>query len=161
MPIGIRVRERLQQHVVDDGENGGRRADAERERDEAGGREAGTAAEEAERVADVLDEPLERRAAPGVARHFLHERDIAELPVRRVRGLVGRRAALDAIRRGHREVRADFLVEFGFASPAPEGQSHASLSRFVRLRMPAMASEICCQRDRSTRSCLRPAGVRR
>ena len=53
-PIGIVIRQRPQQHAVDDGEDGGVGADAERERQHGDEREAGLPAQHARGVAKVL-----------------------------------------------------------------------------------------------------------
>ena len=52
--LRVRKWQRSQQHAVDDGEDRGVRADAERERDDGGDRERGRGAELAQRVGEIL-----------------------------------------------------------------------------------------------------------
>ena len=58
---------------VDDAEDGGVRADAEREREDGDRGEPGAAAQHPKAVADVLPERLERASGPDVARHLLDQ----------------------------------------------------------------------------------------
>ena len=62
-PIGIRVRQRAEQHGVEDAEDRGVRADAERQRHERDGREAGRTPKQPRGVADVsrqIDDQVRR-----------------------------------------------------------------------------------------------------
>ena len=55
-PLGVGERQRLEQHGVDDGEDRGIGADAERERGDGDRRKCRRAAQQPQRVADVLEE---------------------------------------------------------------------------------------------------------
>ena len=60
-PIGVRIRQRTQQHTVDDAEDCGVRPDAERQRQERGGGDAGGAKKKTDAVADILQDGCEYR----------------------------------------------------------------------------------------------------
>ena len=67
--VGVRIRQRLDQHRVDDAEDRRRRADAEREREHGGEREGGPPRQAAQRVAQIAADGIEKanemhRAAP-------------------------------------------------------------------------------------------------
>ena len=75
--LGVRVRERVQQDVLDDAENGGCRADAQRQRQHRQRGEAGLVAQAAEAVAEVLPNPIHtgyrrgiRRFVPGISLRY-------------------------------------------------------------------------------------------
>ena len=55
----MRERQRPEQHRVDDAEDGGVHADAEREREDDDGSEAGPAAQHAQRVSNILEELID------------------------------------------------------------------------------------------------------
>src|SRR5258708_3841426 len=63
--------ERLEQYEIDDGENRGGRADAERQRTNSGQREAGTAQQIARAVAYVLEQLLDPKEGAGLAMQLL------------------------------------------------------------------------------------------
>ncbi len=65
--IRIGIRKRTQQDGVHDGEDRGVRADAERQREDGRGGEAGCAPQHAQAVADVLAERVEPRQAALIA----------------------------------------------------------------------------------------------
>ena len=82
-PIGVRERQRTQQQCVHDVEDGGRRANAERERQYRHRRKARMAPHHPKRPTNVLDQPLGARPAPGVARRLADEGRVAEVLLRR------------------------------------------------------------------------------
>ena len=55
-PVGVGIRQRAQQHGLDHGEERGVGADAEREREHDGGREAGLASEDAQGVSQIAQD---------------------------------------------------------------------------------------------------------
>jgi hypothetical protein len=67
-PFGLGIRQRLEQQLVEEAENGGVRADAERERQHRDEREDRVLAEAPERVTDVLHECLDGCQPVKVAR---------------------------------------------------------------------------------------------
>jgi hypothetical protein len=77
-PIAARVRQRAKQHGVDDAEDGGVRADAERQRQQDQDRVGRVLAETARRVAQVLPERVDRADPPRVAALVFHLREAAE-----------------------------------------------------------------------------------
>ena len=77
------------------------------------------------RGADVLEDSLGRRPAPGLARQFANQCDVAEVaPCGRAR-LFGRQARLDLFFRFLGEMEVDLLFEFGLASPPAEKRTQA------------------------------------
>ena len=113
-PIFVAIDERPQQHAADDAEDGGVGADAERERDDDGEREALGAQQRAQRDAHVLSKRLGRvepAAAPDAPHRLARQRDVAELPQRGETRGVGILAAIDALLDAEREVAADLVVE--------------------------------------------------
>ena len=152
--------QRAQPDRVDDLEDGGVRADAERERQDGDRREPRIPAEEPQAVAQVLRQPLEPQASPHLARDLLDRGDVADLAPRGGLGLRARLAAVHAIADRHLEVRADFLAELVVSVAPPEPGRHASL-RFPLLRIPPIASTSWAHFDRSDASWRRPAAVSR
>ena len=152
--------QRAQPDRVDDLEDGGVRADAERERQDGDRRESRIPAEEPQAVAQVLRQPLEPHASPHLARDLLDRGDVADLAPRGGLGLRARLAAVQAIADRHLEVRADFLAELVVSVAPPEPGRHASL-RFPLLRIPPIASTSWAHFDRSDASWRRPAAVSR
>ena len=82
-----RDRQRSQPHGVDDLEDRGRGADAEREREDGNDREPGAAAQQACGVAEILSEAAEPDATVHVPGDLLHDHDVAELAASRGFGL--------------------------------------------------------------------------
>ena len=80
--LGIRIRQRPQQHAVDDAEHRRVGADAQGEDTHHRGGEAGLAAQPAGGVAHVPPEVVQPAPAPDVARAFPNQRRIAQLPPR-------------------------------------------------------------------------------
>ena len=66
-PFGVRIRERAQQHLVEQAENGGVCADAQRQRQDGDEGEQRLLAQGPERVADVMHGRLDGKDTPGVA----------------------------------------------------------------------------------------------
>jgi len=69
--FGLWIRQPAKQNGIDDAEDRGIRADAERERDHCRHREAGSLAQRAHREAKILDEIFETADAASVAAFFL------------------------------------------------------------------------------------------
>ena len=149
--------QRSQAHGIHDLEDGGRRADAEREREDRDECESRAPAQQPGGVAQVLRESGEPDAAVQIPGDLLHDHDVAELAAGRGFRLGARLAALHAVADRHLEVRADLLVQAVAALPAAR---HDSLSCRAP-RMPPMASTSRCQRERPDASSSRPFFVRR
>ena len=82
-----RDRQRSQPHRVDDLEDRGRGADAEREREDGNDGETGAPAQQACGVAEILSEAGEPDASVHVPGDLLHDHDVAELAANRGFGL--------------------------------------------------------------------------
>jgi len=70
-PVGVGVGQRAEQHRADDAEDGDGRPDAERQREDGGGRESGIPPQAADRVAHVVQDRLDGGADPRVAHPLL------------------------------------------------------------------------------------------
>ena len=82
-PVGVAIRQRLEQHRAHDAEDRGVRADAERERDDHDGGEAGGRPETAPGVAEIEQERIEARSDAPLAHVFLDADDAAGTAERR------------------------------------------------------------------------------
>ena len=89
----MRVGRRLEEDAARDAEDGGVRADAEREREERDGREAGLGGEPARGVADILNDRFGQAAPPNVVADVLETGAVADAAPR-LRARVGRRHPL-------------------------------------------------------------------
>ena len=146
-----------QPHGVDDLEDRGRGADAEREREDGNHGETGAPAQQACGVAEILSEAGEPDASVHVPGDLLHDHDVAELAANRGFGLGARLAPFHAVPHRHLDVPANLLVH-GVGAARPE--LHDSLACRGE-RMPPMASTKRSQRERPDASSSRPFFVRR
>jgi hypothetical protein len=80
-PLGLAEGQRPQRDAVDDAEDGGGGADAERDREDRRGGEAGLLAQHARAVAQVLEQMAGESDAARVAARFLHLFGAAGLPL--------------------------------------------------------------------------------
>src|SRR5262249_20798738 len=103
----------------------------------------------------------EPSAAPHLARHLLHDAEVAELPPRRTLGILATLATRDPLLDGHSHVAGQLLVQLQVSAMPTPGRDHASVSGTGGARIPAMPSDSCSQRERSAASCFRPAAVSR
>ena len=85
----VRIAERLQDDGVDEGEDGGVRADAQGECQDRDEREPGILTERAQRVANILDDFVEPCRDPDAPRILPGQRDVAELQQARRRASSG------------------------------------------------------------------------
>ncbi len=112
--VGVGEREWAKDDGVDDAEDGGVCADAERESEDGDEGEAGIFAERAKGVAEILGEVVEYRGDTAlVARGLLDQGDVAEFAVSAFGGLLRRGAAVLEIGGGHLEMGLEFGVEVG------------------------------------------------
>ena len=93
--VGILSREHAKDDGVDEAEDGGVGADAERESEDGGGGEGWSFAEGAEGVANVLEERFEEGDAASVATFFLGAFEAAEFATGATEGFVARDAVAD------------------------------------------------------------------
>lgn len=94
-PLGLGIGEGLEQNAVDDREDRGVRADAERKQGEDADGEPDIAPQRAKRLSRVPYEVIEQRDAPCVATLVLASLDTAERAHGRPARLVGRHAGSD------------------------------------------------------------------
>ncbi len=168
--LRLRVRQRPQQHGVDDGEDGGVGADAERQRDKRGGREPRGPPQHPEAVPDILRQRLEHREAALIAPRVGDLRLAAEIQS----GGAARRRRVEAAGAvalfQHGEMEPQLLTELPLAPPKTERasgareqltQAHGMSSRGgAPPSRRAMIAAIRCQSSASRRSCFLPARVR-
>ena len=117
-PFRVAVRQRLQQHRVDGREDGGRRADPEREREDGRRREGAVLDQRADREADVLPRVAEPWRDPDVAGALLRQLDVAERAARRVAGLARLETRVLEVALLHRAVELQLLGEIRFEAIA-------------------------------------------
>ena len=105
---------RREREPLEQGEDGGVQAYAEREDADDGKREDGVLREAPDGVADVahlIVQGIEPPRGPDPASGFGRQRDVAELPERRVARLLWIRALGDLLTARDGKVRADFFLE--------------------------------------------------
>ena len=158
-PVRIAERKRLQQHTVDDAEDGCRRADPQRQREDRNAREPGLLPEDARGVAKTLHEGREhvfrcrsrcdwRRCLRLPQRRHVIRQDLLALELLQVqlRGLVRRRPTCDQLAPAVIEVLRELLDDLALAGrrQLQRRQSGADFLRpacrrvrHVRLRSPA------------------------
>ena len=158
----MRIRQRLQQHSIYQAENCGIRADSQSQCEHRNHREPGIFSQSARAITQVLQQSFEPRPAPLIVGYVLNHCRVAKLPARRCVGLRGRFAARLAIARGHLQMAGDFFLErfLALLAIAP-WKFHASLSPAAGSRIPAIACDICAQRDRSDANFFLPAALNR
>ena len=109
-----------QQRRVDEAEDGGVGADAERERHDRRDREARRASQQTDGVADVASERLERREAATIAHRLGRLIDAAEVAAGRRPRRLRRQAAPDVLIGQQVEVILQFLAEVALDAVATE-----------------------------------------
>jgi hypothetical protein len=120
-PVGVAVRQRVEEHRLDDGEDGAGAADAERQREHRDQGEAGRLPHASQRVARI---PEPAGGGPGrrhrVADVVLDSGHAAQLLARLALGLVGRHAAPLEVGGAVSHVRAELLVDLPLQRAPPE-----------------------------------------
>ena len=107
----------MQQNRVDGGEDRGRGADAERQREDGYGRESGTLTKRAYGIAKITPKSIEPEERPAIATLFLHLLDPAEAAPSRMARFLGTHPVLDVVLGLHCKMQAKFFVEFLFQAP--------------------------------------------
>jgi hypothetical protein len=149
--IRVRIRERPQQHGVEDAEDDGIQADAEGEREDHHRAEGRCAPQHAQAVARVLGQLVDPDWYPDRAGVFHRHRDVAEGAQRGGARCLRRHAPIDVVLRFALEMILDVVVE----AVERMARGHAGL------RMRAMAPASFSHLVVSTASCFRPLGVSR
>ena len=132
---GVAVRQRLEQHAVDDAEDRAVGANAERERDDGDGREPGRPAQDANRVDEVLPQLADVRTARHPPREPLIDVDalalgafvIAKLLHRAAARLVGRHALRDELADPHVEMKVELALDVGTDRRVPDRRRNMRL----------------------------------
>src|SRR5215469_8964180 len=112
--IGIWIGKRSQKHSVDDAEDGGVGADAQRERQNGDGGEARTLAEHAGGIAQVLRGLVQEAPAARLAALLLERLEVTEFDSCAPRGLRAVHAGPDKIIGVERKMVTEFLVHVAF-----------------------------------------------
>lgn len=165
--VGTLDRQWPQQHRVDQAEDGGVGAGAERQRDDGHGGKAALPAEHAQGVSQILERRLDERQAAAIPIDLFDLIDAAEGAQRRVPGVVSGHPSAPVLVDLHLEVAADLVVEIPLEPAAREqGAQAMGVDTEGRHRVPsedsrnrsmiADARRQCCS---SLPSCRRPAGV--
>ena len=110
-PIRFRERQRTKEHGVDEAEDGGIAADAERERQDHGHREPRRSPQQPQAEAEILPEHLHVRVPADRPDVFHEQRRAAELEAGSPLGRRRRHAALNVRGDGGVEVSAEFLIQ--------------------------------------------------
>ena len=110
-PIAVFVGERAKEHAIDRTEDSRVRADAERERQDDGGRETRTVRERAPCVARVLGNRVDDLEAAKPPYVFFRLREATEDASRHIARFAGRHTELDIFLRLHLQMEAQLLVE--------------------------------------------------
>ena len=132
--ICLRVRQWIQKHAVDDREQRGIHADAQRQRQNRDRRKARRLAQRARAITQILQQILQPRPRPLIVRHVLNHSRVAQLALRRCAAPARRFAARLAIARGHLQMAGDFFIQFVLASLAPAPQEISCLVFLARAR---------------------------
>ena len=117
---GLLIRQRCQQHRIDDAEHGGGAADAETERERHDDGEAGVPPHLPQCVADVAGEALDPADAVHLVNLLSQAQHAAELAARRQPGLVGRQTLVNEA--GRQQVEMGVDLEAGVVVEAPAGE---------------------------------------
>ena len=165
--LGGGVGQRSQQDRIHHAEDGGVRADAQRQSQNHDQRKTGESPDAPQTVAQILRDTFKRWEAPGIHGAFLDPGEVADVAARRRAGLIGGQAARDVLLDFKFQVGIDLGAEVaGQAVAVSEGAAEFGpiFAQHVQpsgARMRPMASTKRCQRDVAATSCLRPAGVSR
>jgi hypothetical protein len=127
--LGLGEWQRAKKNVIDETEDGGVGADAERESQGGDEGERGRLAEDAKGIAQVLEKSFEERERALVADAFLGLLEATKLEEGLTTGFVGRKAAADIVVAVELEVGGEFGVEFPFEAGATEKVAEASDER--------------------------------
>ena len=165
---GIRVRQRPEEDGVDDAEDGGVGADAERQRHERREREPGSPRERAHRVAQVLEQRFGERQTALIAVRFSDLREAPDPHSRLAPGVVRVHAGETELLFRHGQVELELVVQVGgVVGPAPEDERRETARPLAQpahapcpLSSRPMTSTTRCHSAASRTSCFFPPRVR-
>ena len=164
-PRRLGVRKGRDERGVEDREDRGVRADAERERRDRDDREPRAAPEHAEGVAEILPEGFEPRAGARLAHGLLDLRDAPEIDPRLAARLLGAHPGGLVLVGEHLDRRGDLVLEVPLDAPPPEdiAREAADSSREAHGYVDSRASPIAAATRPHSRvsaaSCFWPAFV--
>ncbi len=115
--FGLGIRERLQQHGIDQAEHGSVGANANRHHPDRDGGKAAIPQQQLQPVADVTQERVDPADGALIAMRFLHRFDAAEPAPGLAPGLLGRQARGQAVTLGHLEVGQHLALELALEPP--------------------------------------------
>ena len=130
----MRIRQRIEQDRLDDGEERGGGADAEGHDEDGGEGEAGRAGEGADGVAEIAREVFEGRDAVLLPEIFVHAARGAELDAGAAVGFFRSEAAGDVLGAFFVDVGGDFAGEVAVAAAAME-ETAKIIRHLLRLRV--------------------------
>ena len=111
--LGMRIGERPQKDAVHQAEDGGVRANTERQREDGDRRKSRIAPQQACAVAQVLNQVFDPGPDPLIAGDAFDQGDVAEFTAGDASGFVRGCAAVDVVSRGHLEMGVEFLAQSG------------------------------------------------
>ena len=168
--LRVRIWERTDQHALDDAEDGGVAADAQRQRQHHGGRECRILSEAAKRVARVARKRFEQWQASLVPIALLDRFHAAELQQRLSPGFFGRQTTAHVLSGLHGDVIFDLRPQELFIPRRrrPRGQPPEEPPQHLHYRSCAFAAKkrpmivvVCSQKRASACSCFLPCRVSR
>jgi hypothetical protein len=124
--VAPRIRQRPQQQLIDDGKDRGVAADAEREREDDGNREAGTRAQAAHHVSGVARQILDEARGSHVVAALLEPPHVAEARACRARGLLLAHPGSDVLLAERLEVKPHLAIHLAVAAAPGERCEDAS-----------------------------------
>ncbi len=159
--LGVRIRQRLDQHAIDHGEDRGVRADAQGQRQDDRKREPGTPPHAAHGLAQIAAERIEQADRVHAIDLLADPHRVPKLDVCRPLRRVTRHATRDVLVGFDLEVRAQLLGAIAIPVRSAEEPAPAHGYSVEGLRILPMARTISSQRVVCAASCLRPVGVSR
>ena len=163
--LGMGIPDRPQDDRVDDREDRGVDADAERQRHQRHGGEHGTAPKRAKRVAQIASDLVQPGAVTSRPHALLRLFHAPEMKHRRPPCVSRRRTVAHAVGSGHVYEGVELVVQIALGASAIDHPAHdgreSMQERHAPSRTRATANDARFQRSRCCSSCRRPDAVSR
>ena len=165
--VGMRIRNGAKQRFIDDGEDGRRRSDAERERQDSAGSESGVPPDDAQAISKISEKRLDPGPRSRVPHALLDLIDAAEVEHRGATRRVGSHSPAAILIGDEIDVRVNFFVQILFDTPTandvpPDGREPVKKRHVTYAsRARAIAAAIRFHCAFSSPSCRSPGLVRR
>ena len=161
--MAVNVRERLQQHIIDNAKYGGARTNSQRERQDRGSNESAVLEHGPKTEADILNQRFNEPSGAHIPAFFFHLIEAAEFQPCPTPRLFQGHASGHEIGNPLIEMEAKLGIEMFLSELSAEESlvpAHRSASYSAVRRISATASVNCSQLLTSASSCFRPWGVR-